>query len=125
MAPEEAATVPPASCSLGGVVRVELLWWEGCPSTPQARAELLAAMREAGLGPAALREVEIDTEAAADAHGFVGSPTVRVDGRDVQPPAVDEPAGLSCRVYRRRDGRISPTPDPADLRDALAGAVAP
>jgi hypothetical protein len=31
--------------------------------------------------------------------------------------------GLACRIYRRRDGRISPTPDPADVRDALAGVL--
>jgi len=39
------------------------------------------------------------------------------------PPGGDEPTGLTCRLYRRRDGRPSPTPDPADLRDALAAAI--
>jgi hypothetical protein len=41
---------------------------------------------------------------------------------DVQ-PTDDEPLGLTCRVYHRRDGRISPTPDPADVHDALAAAA--
>ncbi len=50
--------------------------------------------------------------------GFVGSPTIHVDGRDPF-PAAGEPTGLTCRVYHRRDGRISPTPDPDDLRAAL------
>ena len=54
---------------------------------------------------------------------FVGSPTIRVNGVDVQPPVDGEPTGLTCRVYRRRDGRISPLPDPEDVREAL-GAVA-
>jgi hypothetical protein len=49
------------------------------------------------------------------------SPTIRIDGVDVQPPG-EEPVGLTCRVYHRRDGRISPTPDPADVRDALLAA---
>jgi hypothetical protein len=40
------------------------------------------------------------------------------------PEAGEASIGLSCRVYRRRDGRISPTPDPADLRVALAAAAA-
>jgi hypothetical protein len=40
----------------------------------------------------------------------------------VQP--TDEPAGLTCRVYRRRDGRVSPLPDRADVRDALAERLA-
>jgi hypothetical protein len=97
---------------------VELLWWSGCPSTERALSELRAAMDAAGLDPSAIRTREIVTEAQAGAEGFVGSPTVRVDGRDVSPPG-DEPAGLTCRVYRLRDGRFSPTPDPQDLRDAL------
>jgi hypothetical protein len=45
-----------------------------------------------------------------------------VDGRDVV-PADEEPVGLACRVYRLRDGRPSPTPDPADVRDAVRRAL--
>jgi hypothetical protein len=103
--------------------RVELLWWEGCPSHPAARAQLEQAMVAAGLDPGALAVREVRSEGQAQAEGFVGSPTIRVDGRDVQPPAPDEPAGLTCRVYRLRDGRPSPTPDPADLRDALRATL--
>lgn len=103
--------------------RVELLWWEGCPSTSRARAELRAAMNELGLPPNALHEIEVPTDDAAEGRGFVGSPTIRIDGRDVQPPPEGEPPGLTCRIYRRRDGSISPLPDPADLRDALKAAL--
>lgn len=79
-------------------------------------------MERAGLDPAALEEIEVPTDDAAGALAFIGSPTVRVDGRDVQPPG-DEPVGLTCRVYRLRDGRVSPTPDPADLEAALRSAA--
>jgi hypothetical protein len=105
------------------MAEVELLWWRGCPSTGRARDELRDAMRAAGLDPATLREREVDSDAAAAAGRFVGSPTVRVDGRDVQPPGEEEPWGLTCRVYRLRDGRYSPTPDPADVRAALEAAT--
>src|SRR6478609_10281830 len=103
-------------------MRVELLFWDGCPSHPQALADLRAAMAELGLDPAAIDVREIATGDAADAERFTGSPTIRVDGADVQDPG-DEPSGLTCRVYRRRDGRISPLPDPDDLRDALRRAM--
>ncbi len=98
---------------------VEFLWWDGCPSHPRALAELRDAMADAGLDADAIevREVRSDADAAREA--FVGSPTIRVDGRDLSPASPDEPVGLTCRVYRLRDGRVSPTPDPADLRDAL------
>lgn len=101
-----------------GTPIVELLWWDGCPSWPAALSDLRGALEEVGLDPADVRVRELTTEAEARAEGFVGSPTIRVDGVDLLPPA-EEPAALTCRVYRRRDGRYSPTPDPNDVRDAL------
>ena len=103
--------------------RVEMLWWEGCPSWGRALELLRTAMSQTGLDPGAIELREVPTDEQARLADFVGSPTIRIDGRDVQPPVDGEPRGLTCRVYRRRDGRVSPTPDPADLRDALARAV--
>ena len=100
---------------------MELLWWEGCPSSDKAHELVRAAMREAGLDPESLESIQIDTGEAAEREGFVGSPTIRVDGKDIQPPDEPEPPGLTCRVYRLRDGRVSPLPDPADVKEALAG----
>jgi hypothetical protein len=102
---------------------VELLWWEGCPSTARARGVLRDALDELGLNGVPVRETEIRTDDDARADGFVGSPTILIDGEDIDPPGPDEPTGLSCRVYRRRDGRVSPTPDPDDVRDALRRAL--
>jgi hypothetical protein len=98
---------------------VELLWWDGCPSSGEAHALVRRVMTEAGLDPESLRSIEIETDDAAERESFVGSPTIRVDGRDVQPPQEDEPLGLTCRVYHLRDGRISPLPDPEDIKEAL------
>jgi glutaredoxin len=105
-------------------VHVEFLYWEGCPSCQRALADLRDVLEEVGLDrdEVVVREVRSEEQAATES--FVGSPTIRIDGVDVQPPG-DEPAGLTCRVYRRRDGRIAPTPDPADLRDALLAASRP
>jgi hypothetical protein len=104
-------------------MHVELLFWAGCPSHPQALRDRRAALADAGLHPegVVVREVLTDVDAAEER--FIGSPTIRIDGADVQ-PETGEPVGLTCRVYRRRDGRISPTPDPEDLRDALRRALA-
>jgi len=109
---------------------LELLWWEGCPSTQKALAELREALTDLGLeqSPVAMRELRTDADVRDAA--FTGSPTILIDGVDfAAAPAGDatagepEPLGLTCRVYRRRDGRISPTPDPADLREALVAAA--
>jgi hypothetical protein len=105
--------------------RIELLWWEGCPSTEAALAQLAQILREFGLDGTPVHQREIRTEAEAAEVGFRGSPSILIDGLDVdagEDPA--DPNPLTCRVYRRRDGRISPTPDPDDLREALRRAGA-
>jgi hypothetical protein len=104
-------------------VNVELLWWEGCPSTERALVALREALSELGLSDVEVRTREIETDDEARAARFAGSPTILIDGADLIPAADDEPIGLSCRVYRRRDGRITPIPDPDDLREALARAA--
>ena len=102
---------------------VELLWWEGCPSTDHALAAVREALTGLGLGDVEVRMREVRTDADAEQVRFVGSPTILIDGVDLVPAAGDEPIGLSCRVYRRRDGRVSPIPDPDDLREALSCAA--
>jgi hypothetical protein len=104
-------------------MRVELLFWAGCPSHEKALAELREILAEEGVDPRAVVVREVVTEGDAATERFIGSPTIRFDGVEVQPEA-NEPAGLTCRVYRRRDGRFSPTPDPEDVRDALHRARA-
>ena len=102
---------------------VELLWWEGCPSTERALAAVREALTDLGLADVSVQMREIRTDDDALESGFVGSPTILIDGADLVPAAADEPVGLSCRVYRRRDGRISPIPDPDDLREAMRRAA--
>jgi hypothetical protein len=105
--------------------RVELLYWDGCPSHPRALAELREALEELGHGDIDVELTEIATQAQARERHFAGSPTLRVDDVDPLPPPAGEPPALTCRVYRRRDGRHSPTPDPAELRDALRRLLPP
>jgi hypothetical protein len=101
---------------------IELLWWEGCPSRDQALAMLREEMDAVGLNPGSIDGREVGTDEDARREGFVGSPTIRIDGRDVQPVG-DEPIGLSCRVYRLADGRISPLPPREEVRQTLLDAM--
>jgi hypothetical protein len=100
-------------------VTVELLYWEGCPSHPEARELLEDVIRQRGLD-VEIRVTHVATREAAAALGFPGSPTIRVDGRDVDPAGADEPPALTCRIYRLPDGRISPIPSREQLEEALA-----
>jgi hypothetical protein len=97
---------------------VELFWWEGCPSHPEALADLERILGEEGF-PQQVKLVEIESDEQAVRERFPGSPTIRIDGEDIIAPGDGEPFSLTCRVYRLRDGRPSPTPDPEDVRAAL------
>jgi hypothetical protein len=99
-------------------VTVEFLHWEGCPSTPEARALLEEVLREQGLVPD-IRMREVTTREEAAELRFPGSPTIRVDGRDVDPAGADQPPSLTCRIYYLPDGRVSPIPSREQLEEAL------
>ncbi len=105
------------------VPEIELLWWNGCPSTERALTELRDALADVGLPEAEVRITEVRSDEEARERGFTGSPTILIEGVDCA-PTTDEDIGLNCRVYRRRDDRISPTPDPEDVRQALRRALA-
>jgi hypothetical protein len=99
-------------------MRVELLWWEGCPSYPETLEDLRRSLAEEGVD-AEVEMVEVESDEQARAERFPGSPTIRIDGEDIFPGDEPEPFSLTCRVYRLRNGRPSPTPDPEDLRNAI------
>lgn len=84
--------------------RVELLYFEGCPNHEQLRSRLEAILDEEGIDA----DVElrcIETEREAEQQRFLGSPTVRINGDDVEPGATSRTDfGLKCRLYRTADG---------------------
>jgi hypothetical protein len=99
-------------------LRIEFLFWEECPSYPEALALLQEVLAERAIAdPIELREVKTHDEAVA--LSFHGSPTIRIDGRDVDPTSEMWPPGLSCRVYRLPDGRPSPVPSRQLLEEAF------
>jgi hypothetical protein len=97
---------------------IELLYWDGCPSHPEALELLRSVMDERAIElDVVLREVRTEEEAAE--LRFPGSPTIRVDGRDVDPAGAGARPALTCRIYLLEDGRVSPVPDRKQLEDAL------
>ncbi len=98
--------------------KVELYWWDGCPSYPEALALLQSVLSEHGIEvEIELREVKTDDEAIELA--FPGSPTIRVDGRDIDPVGARSRPALNCRIYHLPDGRVSPVPSREQLEEAL------
>jgi hypothetical protein len=100
-------------------VKIEFFFWDGCPSHPEAKALLRQVLAERGIdAPIAVHEVFTKEEAVE--LGFPGSPTIRIDGRDVDPVGAEAPPSLTCRVYRLPDGRPSPVPSRQQLEEALS-----
>jgi hypothetical protein len=100
-------------------VTIEFLFWRGCPSHPEAR-ELLDEVLAARGVEASVEEHEVTTQEEAERLRFPGSPTIRVDGRDVDPEGAGARPALTCRIYHRPDGRVSPVPTREQLEEALA-----
>ena len=98
---------------------IEFLYWEGCPSYPEARELLGEVLAERGLD-AAIELREVTSQDEAEALAFPGSPTIRVDGRDVDPVGAAGRPALMCRIYRKPDGGVSPVPTREQLEAALS-----
>ena len=81
---------------------VEVLVVSGCPGTELAIARVREAA-EALQMETNIRFVIVDNDEQARTHGFVGSPTVRVEGVDVEEGIEGRPLGLACRLYRSED----------------------
>jgi hypothetical protein len=101
-------------------VRIELLYFDGCPNHDELVPHLRELLAQAGIDTRIdLRCVESLED--AERERFLGSPTVRVDGRDVDPGAEARgDYGMKCRLYTTAEG-LRGTPPDAWILDALAG----
>jgi hypothetical protein len=99
-------------------VRIDFLFWRDCPSHPEARELLDDVLAARGI-EAEVVEREVFTEEEALELSFPGSPTIRVDGRDIDPAGASARPALTCRIYHLPDGRVSPLPSRQQLEEAL------
>ena len=94
----------------GSGVRVEVLYLEGCPSHQAFLPHLRWLLHDAGV-TAPLQLVRIESSEHAVRERFLGSPTLRIEGVDVDPTATGRTDyGLACRLYRHPDGTAHPFP---------------
>jgi hypothetical protein len=102
--------------------RVEILYFEGCPNHESARALVERLARELRVEPE-IELLEVADPESAVALRFLGSPTVRVEGVDVEPGAEERrDFAFACRIYQS-DGGASEQPAESWVRDALLEAA--
>jgi hypothetical protein len=83
-------------------VKVELLYFDGCPHWQVVERRLIDALDRLGR-PESVQRVKIESLEHAQRVGFCGSPTILVDGLDPFATA-NTPIGLTCRLYETEDG---------------------
>jgi hypothetical protein len=90
-------------------MKVEVLYFEGCPTYLDAEGTMRKVLAEEGV-EAEMELVAVNTDGEARRLRFPGSPTIRVDGEDLFPAPEREGWRPGCRVYATPDGlRGSPT----------------
>ncbi len=98
-------------------MKVEILYFDGCPTYVAAERAVRDVLAEEGI-EAGVELVAVNTDEEAQDLRFPGSPTIRVDGRDLFPTPERAQYALGCRMYATPEGlRGSPTPEM--LKDAL------
>ena len=98
---------------------VELLWFADCPNHPEARRMVADAIERLAPG-ATFAEIDATDPEVAATHRFPGSPTIRVDGVDIE-PGFRDPGDYTprCRLYWTAAG-LRGVPDPAWIEEALS-----
>jgi hypothetical protein len=83
-------------------MRIEVLYVPGCPNYAPALARIQQVLASESL-QAEVHGVTVRSNEEAKVLLFPGSPTIRIDGDDVEPDQCGIP-GLSCRLYTNRSG---------------------
>ena len=92
-------------------MHIELLFIDDCPSHKALLPRLTNLLTQAGVSTP-VNQRRMQTDADAQRERFLGSPTVRVDGVDIDPSANDRTDfGLKCRLYPTAEGLRGLPPD--------------
>jgi hypothetical protein len=103
-------------------MQIELLYFEDCPSHEVALERLRTLLAEEDI-QATVTVIRVETEEQAQRLRFIGSPTILINGHDIDPPPSNTRYALTCRAYHLPDGHISPLPSVGMIRSALRHAT--
>ncbi len=101
-------------------MKIRFLYSEQCPSHDEAIERLRKVLDEEGIN-AKIDVVRVETFEDAKRYLYPGSPTILIDGHDID-PVPNYGYAPTCRAYRLEDGRISPLPPVSMIRKAVRAA---
>ena len=96
-------------------MKIEVLYFASCPTAKDAIANVKAVLKERNL-QADIKLIAVETEEKAKQVGFQGSPSIRVNGKDLE--GRDEGFAFSCRMYQD-EGKMRPVPSKALISKKL------
>jgi hypothetical protein len=103
-------------------VEIELLYFELCPHYETALKNLQEVLREKKLD-VPVKVVKIRDDREAIENRFIGSPTIRINGRDIEPGAPEkEDFSMRCRLYLE-GGEVMEFPSKNMIRRAIEDAI--
>ncbi len=82
-------------------MQIQLLYFKECPNYKTAYANLIEALSKLKINDYEIEMIEIKNDEDAIKYKFPGSPTIRIDGNDIDLTYKDEGNYiLACRVYK-------------------------
>ncbi|HUU28402.1 MAG TPA: hypothetical protein VM123_11370 [archaeon] len=98
---------------------IEFLYFADCSSHEEGLARLRKVCAEESVS-SSVKVIEVRSDQEAEKLNFIGSPTILINGRDIDPAGLEgQRPALTCRIYRHPDGRFSPLPAEGTIRKAL------
>jgi hypothetical protein len=101
-------------------MKIRLLYFQGCPSVAPAKCLLKQVLADEDV-KSKIQMIEIKNLKMAAHEHFLGSPTIQIDGKDIEKERFSHPASFGCRLYNTEKG-LSGIPPLELIRKAVQSA---
>lgn len=102
-------------------MKIRFLYFKGCPHSEPALRLLKEVLREMNIEEK-IEIIEINSEEEAKKYNFLGSPTIQINGLDIEKERRNDPPVLGCRMYKTKAG-YSGIPPKEMIKKALEEAL--
>jgi hypothetical protein len=109
----------PPTNSANRRVQIDFQYFQSCPGHVQALTNLRAGLRESGIR-ADIRLINVTSPEQAEKVGFQGSPSIRVNGKDLA--GRNEGSAYGCRIYQI-NGKITSTPTKEFIQERIKSII--
>lgn len=96
-------------------MKIEFLYFKNCPGHAPALSLLEQILLETDT-TVSIEKIEVTSPELAIQHRFLGSPSIRINGVDIEGREEASEYGLKCRIYRDTGSGV---PSERVIREAL------